>query len=102
MEKTVGALLKAESEPFAKLEGTCLPVEEEDKVTGSVIGEATPVNTLSTAGTLKFKVNAEHRQVPVRLEGETGEDALELFETIDTGLASEETITFSEAIETKA
>ena len=101
-EKKVGALLKAESGPFTKLEGTCLPVEEEDKVTGSVIGEATPINTLSTAGTLKFKVNAEHKQVPTKLEGETGEDELELFETIETGLASEDTLTFSEAIETKA
>ncbi len=71
-EKKVGALLKAESGPFTKLDGTCLPEEEEDEVTGSVVGEVTPINTLSKEGTLKFKVNAEHKQVPTKLEGEIG------------------------------
>jgi hypothetical protein len=51
-EKTVGALLKAESGAFVKLVGTCLPMVEEDELTGGVVAETTPVNTLSTAGTL--------------------------------------------------
>jgi len=101
-EKKVGALLKAESGPFAKLDGTCLPEVEEDEVTGSVVGEVTPINTLSKEGTLKFKVNAEHKQVPTKLEGEIAGHELKLFGTVETGLAFEDTLTFGEAIEARA
>jgi hypothetical protein len=54
-------LVPAKGKLFVELEGTCLPTPR-IPVTGSIIGEVTPVNTVARTGNLVYTTNKFKRQ----------------------------------------
>jgi len=101
----VGEALAPETpETFVEIEGTCIT---KTKVTGSVIGEVTPINTLQTTGKLIFRTEPAKstKQQIKKCTGGTviilcnGEsDILAAFGGT-SAIESTDTITFEEAIE---
>jgi hypothetical protein len=69
-------------------------------ISGAVIGEALPLNTLSTSGELLF-TETEGKQTIQRLEGETSNQHLTAF-GVESTLISSESITFGEAVKLEA
>jgi hypothetical protein len=69
-------------------------------VSGAVIGEALPLNSLNTSGELNF-TETGGKQTIQRLEGETSNQHLTAF-GFESTLVSTETITFTEAVKIEA
>jgi hypothetical protein len=89
---------------FASLEGSCLPISP-SKLTGSVAGEATPTNTLSTHGELVFTLNGTKQKIKtVKLlpfgMGTTDKPALTLF-IVELTIMMTEELTYSQGVELK-
>jgi len=78
------------------------------KVTGAVIGDASPTNTKSTTGTLEFKASGTKQGAEsIEIEGKT-ETGIKLKSSLNGGAAEEaaeettDTLTFSESVELMA
>jgi hypothetical protein len=87
---------------FVTLEGSCLPVSP-SKVTGSIAGEATPLNTSQTTGETVFALNGAKQKITevTLLGGTIDKPKLTAFIVEATQLTTE-VITFEEATELHA
>ncbi len=93
----VGLDLKAVSGSFVTVEGTCIPFEK-SSVSGSVIGEVTPVaGGAGTSGKLTYALEKEKQKIQM-FEGGS-KDTLSVFGFVESTQQSEEAITFEKAVE---
>ena len=90
----VGLDLKAVAGNFVTLEGTCVPTTN---VTGSVIGEVTPVNKLQKTGKLVYTTKSGKQKIQKFVGGET--DVLKAFSLVEVQETTKDTVTYEETVE---
>ncbi len=90
----VGLDLEAVSGNFVTLEGTCVPTTE---VTGSVIGEVTPVEKLQKTGKLVYTTKTGKQKIQKFVGGAT--DVLKAFGLVEVQETTKDTVTYEESIE---
>jgi hypothetical protein len=104
-EKKVGLDLKpttASENIFVNLSAKCLPLEH-NAVENGVIGQITPINTLSKSGKLEFKISSRKQALKeIELGGKKVKSVLTVFEIIEAPLETLQTIEFGSEIEVKA
>jgi hypothetical protein len=93
----VGLSLKPTSgSTYVELEGTCLPISPAP-VTGGIIGEVTPIKTLSTTGKVVYTIASKKQKIQKFVGGAA--EVLKVFGIAEAPLETTDTITFGEAIE---
>jgi hypothetical protein len=98
-ESGVGQDLKPTSgSTFVITEGSCLPfIGHKTEVTGSIIGEVSPIGSSSTSGKLTYLPNGSKQKIQ-KLKGES-KDTLSAFGLVEVTEETTESITFEKAVE---